>query len=197
MPYPDELDDLRDDLVSGSISAGGTPLDDGTGHADLHNDTSAAVNAVEATLGLNPEGGFATVVARLDALPRGILGYAEVTANQLNVTSEVDLTGLSVTVTAGTSRRLKVTVQGEYRTAASNDAGLVNIKESTTILGRARLNPGAAVHNTFHASTVIAPSAGSHTYKATMVLTAGSGDLDLIAASGSAAFILVEDIGAA
>jgi hypothetical protein len=40
----------------------------GRTHSQLHNDTADAVEAVQAELGVNPRGSYATVVARLDAL---------------------------------------------------------------------------------------------------------------------------------
>lgn len=57
--FPDSIAELSTD------AANSTPLEDD--HPGRHNDVAAEVNAIEATLGLNPEGSFATVAARLDA----------------------------------------------------------------------------------------------------------------------------------
>ena len=47
--------------------------------------------------------------SKMNELPKGVLGYAQVTANQGSITTGSDLTGLSVTVTVPAGRRLKIT----------------------------------------------------------------------------------------
>jgi hypothetical protein len=58
--YPNELDGLPTDKANGTIAK-----DD---HAENHNEANSAVNAVQAVLGIKPQGGSATVVARLGAI---------------------------------------------------------------------------------------------------------------------------------
>jgi hypothetical protein len=132
-----------------------------------------------------------------DNLPRGVLGYAQVTAGQASITSEVDVTGLSVTVTVGASRRIKVTAYGLVYTTVANDWAIVRVKEGTTQLRSlgAVTMPTASRPETFGGSVVLTPSAGAHTYKLTALRASGSGSITFDAASTDPAFILVEDIG--
>ena len=48
--------------------------------------------------------------AKMNSLPKGQLAYAQITANQSGITTVVDISGLSVTFDAGTSRRIRTTV---------------------------------------------------------------------------------------
>jgi hypothetical protein len=128
---------------------------------------------------------------------RGKLGYAEVTADQTGIVgSEVDLTGLSVAVTAGTSRRIKIAVQGQFYTDGTDHRVGLYIQEGATKLQQGNfllsLTSGAQL---CRLEAIIAPSAGAHTYKVVAQRTTGGGNVILFAAATRAAFILVEDIG--
>ena len=65
--YPASLDDLGASNPSSS-----TQMDDGAGHAAQHSDANDAIDAIQATLGVNPQGGEASVDARLDAMDTAI-----------------------------------------------------------------------------------------------------------------------------
>jgi hypothetical protein len=58
--YPGTLDSFATNSTDSTPSA--------TTHPALHNDANDAINKVEAELGTNPSGTYATVLARLDAL---------------------------------------------------------------------------------------------------------------------------------
>jgi hypothetical protein len=133
------------------------------------------------------------------ANPLGVLGYAQVTANQTGITSEVDLTGLSVAVTVGTNRRIRISYVGEHLSSASGDVTQVKIMEGTTELhnGAQHLGSGAGVSNIVTTSTVLTPTAGAHTYKMRALRAAGSGSITASANATRKSYILVEDIGAA
>lgn len=73
--YPAALDALPTDNVNGQSSYGSTdPLSmvEAGPHATLHNDLSAAVNAVQEVLGLNPQGVSADVATRLNEIIESI-----------------------------------------------------------------------------------------------------------------------------
>lgn len=130
--------------------------------------------------------------------PLGTLGYAEATTSQGTITTEVDLTSLTSTVTVGTARRIRVTVSLEVESSVGNDLAEMRIKESTTPLQRARLICDTANQGqTIQRSVVLTPSAGSHTYKVALQRASGTGNVQSTATSALPAFILVEDIGAA
>ena len=53
----------------------------GLEHADLHNSLNDAVKAVQATLGVNPQGGYASVASRLSQV--SVSGHTHTIANNL------------------------------------------------------------------------------------------------------------------
>jgi len=125
------------------------------------------------------------------------LGYAQATSNQGSITTEVDLTSLSVTVTVGTGRRIRITGVCRAQNDTANSGFALQIQEGVTEFQTdSQRLPAASEPGTFHAVAVITPSAGSHTYKLTGQRQ-GVGTATTIAAAAAPAFILVEDIGAA
>lgn len=138
----------------------------------------------------------------VDWAPRdagGQLGYAEVTAVQAGITAEVDLTGLTTTVTVGTGRRVKITGSILLQSTVAGDHGRMLIRTG----GGTQLQFGdveiatTAENYLIERSIVVTPAAGSNTYKLAGFRVSGTGSLTMAAAAGVPAFILVEDIGAA
>lgn len=136
--------------------------------------------------------------ANFDKLPGGWIGYAEVTANQTTITTETSLTGLTVTVTVNTSRRIRIGARANILSTVADDRFSLRIKESATVLntgeGVLRL---ASVDQTFYTEWIGTPSAGVHTYNLTLQRLNGTGSGSLIAGATFPAHILVEDIGPA
>lgn len=131
--------------------------------------------------------------ANFTKLPGGWIGYAEVTANQTGITTVTDLTGLSVAVTAGTNRRLKITGSIRVTRTVADGYTTLYIRESST-----NLNFGVTLSTLDFfcvAMAVITPTAGSHTYKLSLERTTGTGTVGIAAAAANPNFILVEDIG--
>jgi hypothetical protein len=148
----------------------------------------------------DPTTGDVITATRLDGLPRGWLGYAEVSANQtVSTGTETDLTGLSLTVTVGTSRRIRVKGQGILTRTVADGLTLGRIKEGAVELARwAQHAPSAATeYDAASGEAVLTPTAGAHTYKLTLHRFSGTGSAVLNAAAGALAFILVEDLGPA
>jgi hypothetical protein len=144
-------------------------------------------------------------------MPGGWIGYAEVTANQAIQDAdsgglETDLTGLSVAVTVGSNRRVRITGHASLQLddPLGNPSVIGRIREGATqrgvwadwdlnaasglIFDRARFS--------FEGGIVLTPTAGAHTYKLTLQALAGA-DILLAAAAGAPAWILVEDLGPA
>jgi hypothetical protein len=153
-------------------------------------------------------GDFESVVARLadrdraledyitTRLPHGWLGYAEVTANQGSITTVVDLTDLSVTVTIAPGRRIRISAFTAFASTVADDTAELLIKEGATQLNRADvIQRPADVPSTAIAFYVGNPTAGSHTYKLAALRGAGTGTLTMAASATNPAFLLVEDIG--
>ncbi len=134
--------------------------------------------------------------ADVNKLPGGWIGYAEITANQTGITTETNVTSLSVTVTVNTSRRIQISCKAEMSSDTLGDTMQIAIKESATMLNRAIAQCfGSGLALTLNTRAVVTPSAGSHTYNITAARASGSGNTLVAASSTSPAWILVEDIG--
>ncbi len=130
-------------------------------------------------------------------MPWGILGYAEVTANQTGIGATItDLTSLSLTITYVANRRVKVTGEGQYQNNTNNEFTKVYIREaSVTLTARNFYTAVTLINNGFHVEHILTPTAGARTYKLSANRSSSSGTTALIAASTEPAFIRIEDIG--
>lgn len=147
-------------------------------------------------------GGAASAANYANKMPGGWIGYAEVTTNQTAMTGTVDLTGLTETVTVNSLRRIKITVSVSGFTTTTGGTGEraeLRIQEGATVLNSRRIYQPSTLDNTGPAvvTVILAPSSGSHTYKATFNRSAGVGGStwDMLAGSGTPAYLLVEDVG--
>lgn len=126
------------------------------------------------------------------------LGYAQVTADQTGITAETDLTGLSVTVSVGSGRRIRATASVLITGTVASDEFIVNIKEGATVLQRAAYDSlsgaGSSRPTSIERSVSLTPSSGSHTYKLSLLRNQGTGSLTSAAGVTYPGFILVEDI---
>lgn len=128
--------------------------------------------------------------------PSSTLGYSEVLTSQAGITTVTDITGLSVTVTVPSGRRLRIVTKLEVQSSVNNDYAAISIKEGATRLTAAAVNIGPAATNgsTNEVSVIVSPSAGTHTYKTTLERLAGTGSLTNAASATDPSHILVEDI---
>lgn len=141
----------------------------------------------------------------VDWAPRdagGQLGYTEVNnlADQQDSSAgtETDATNLTVTVTVGTGRRIKITVKGQVFSTILDDACFIRTKEGATTLMLVtmnRLNGSASQYYEF--SATVTPTAGMHTYKVSFQRAVGTGRISHRSNALEPSFIRVEDIGAA
>lgn len=132
--------------------------------------------------------------------PLGWLDYAEVTANQATITTEVALTDLTSTRSYPGGRRVKIT--GSIRFGATNvdNNAILRIKESTTVLQTAEhiaSRISSQSNPSLERSIVIVPSVGGHTYNLTLNMSVGTGSISLVASVSAPAFLLIEDLGPA
>lgn len=134
--------------------------------------------------------------ANVNRLPGGWIGYAEVTASQGGITTEADITGLSVAVTVGANRRIRVSYAGSVASSVANDTGSVNIKEGATYLSGKYLSIPGNFNYGLTVSVILTPAAGTHTYKIVSARAAGSTGIHQHTASAAEpSFLLVEDLG--
>lgn len=156
-----------------------------------------AIEALEAKVGVDGS----AVATSLDyltkiALPKGVLGYAEVTANQTGIGAvETDLTGLSVAVTVGTGRRIRISGFGNCQQNTSASIVSLFIYEGATRLTECVLSLGVGAWGALPISRILTPTAGPHTYKLRLYTSAGT--VNFNADAQRVGYILVEDIGKA
>jgi hypothetical protein len=120
--YPGALDSFVNPTATDTLDSATVP------HAAQHDNINDAMSAVQVTLGVNPQGGSATVVARLTALDSTVAGKASLSAaNTFTTGTQVIATGADGTV------GLKV-----KRNSATQSADIVQVTQSdgTTILAK-------------------------------------------------------------
>lgn len=122
-----------------------------------------------------------------------LLGHASVTSAQNGFSSGADLTGLSVTVTAPTSRGIKITAYAPF-VASSTGNVILLIKEGSTTLNSysTHISTASRQAGAIAIAFIAAPTAGSHTYKLTSDHSAGT--VNMNASATNPAFILVEAV---
>jgi hypothetical protein len=131
----------------------------------------------------------------------GTIGYAEITADQAAITAVTDIVGLTVTVTVGTGRRIRITAFcGSFTGTVDTDNFSVQIAEGALILSNSTMAVKAAaaggVARSWHQPTrVLTPTAGSHIYKVQALRNNGTGTGTFTASANQPGYILVEDIG--
>ena len=127
-----------------------------------------------------------------------LLGYAEVTANQTTISTETDLTGLSVTVTTPEllGRRIKITGWVSFSSAGTSAMWIaLRLREDDTQISDGNVVMDVSGRNIL--CTTIAyqtPSAGSHTYKLRAARIGGTDLITMVAGATEPAFISVEVI---
>lgn len=134
----------------------------------------------------------------IDKLPGGWIGDVSVTADQGSITSEVDATGLTLTVTANASRRLRIEGIANLRSTVANDRGIIRLyKDGTQIKTGTILLSVSNTTESVYCYVTDTPSTGSHTYKMTVERVTGSGTMTLKANSTDPSLLTVTDIGPA
>lgn len=157
--------------------------------------------------------GDVLTAANLNLLPGGKMGYAQVTANQTTITTETDLTSLTVTWTAVSARRYRITGYCTMRvdsTPSPATWACVYITDGSNTKKQAGYgsfvpsgtsDSNDSLYTTAFVSVTETGLSGSTTRKLraeSRGAGAANGDtVALIASSTQPAYILVEDIGPA
>lgn len=135
--------------------------------------------------------------ANFTRLPGGWIGDVSVTANQTGITTVTDLTSLTLTVTAGTSRRLYIEAQAIVTRTVNDGYSLLSIKEGATTLQQIQIHSASTDGDTVYGNVTVTPTSGSHTYKLTLERGSGTGTTGIAANASAPAFIRITDIGPA
>lgn len=123
------------------------------------------------------------------------------TANQTGITGAamVDLTNLSVTITAAAGQSVRISFVVRTYGSLSTDVVQVTIREGTTNIAEfpAPVNSAnqANTTNTTTGFVVIQPTAGTHTYKLSAQRVVGTGVVTIAGSAGMRNHILVENLG--
>jgi hypothetical protein len=144
---------------------------------------------------LTKQGSVASIQAGV-YIPAGVLGYAQVTANQGTFTALTDLTGLTVTATIVSGRRIRIRGNALFSSSSTGDTVQLQILEGAAVLAIAQTAPGTSGQSASAlVEAVLTPSTGVHTYKLSALRQSGAGNITMAAGATFPAFISVEDIG--
>lgn len=136
--YPGALDSFVNPTATDTLDSATVP------HAAQHDNINDAMSAVQVTLGVNPQGGSATVVARLTALDSTVSGKASLSAANTFTTG-------AQTIRTGADATKALILQ---RNSATQSANIVSVVQSdgTTELTRVRpigqIGVGTLITNT-------------------------------------------------
>lgn len=110
--------------------------------------------------------GNTLTAADYNNLPGGSIGYARITADSNTwSTTATAITGLSVTVTVGTSRRILIKAHGQIDVLDAAAACDIYLFEGATGFLRDRYGGGSGLaQDTMHLEHTLNPTAGAHTY---------------------------------
>ena len=130
-----------------------------------------------------------------DYLPRGYIASATVTAVQSSISTVADVTGLTATWTAPANRRYKMTVLLPVfqNSGAAGTLDVFITTSSNTAVATSQIQVPASSYAMAHAMVVVAPSAGSITYKVRMSTSAST--CQTAVAATIPGLFLIEDIG--
>jgi len=144
-----------------------------------------------------PAAGAILTAAEYNKLPRGVVFYNKITANQTSISTIVDLTNFSATWTATTTRLYRTSLYvPEVKQETSSGTGVFRITDSSN--NNIVFSDQTIAANGFYtilAQTIETGLSGSITRKGRASTDAGT--LSLLMSATSPGFILVEDLGAA
>lgn len=133
----------------------------------------------------------------LNSLPRGQIGYVLRTSNQTTITTTVDLTGLTLTVTLAVGRRYRWVYHGEFFSTVTDGAYVASITDAAgTQLAR---DTGLAATSGQRVGCEYEENGGgiSVTRKARLGRASGTGTYTHAADATNPAKLTLEDIGPA
>jgi hypothetical protein len=123
-------------------------------------------------------------------------GYAENSADQTGITTQVDLTSLTSTVTVLAGRRIRIYSEMSMQSSVANDLFEAHIFADGVSVALREWRPTTPnVAETAIISRVLTPSAGAHTYKIRGGQGFGATGTWIVNGTSKPAYILVEDIG--
>ncbi len=145
--------------------------------------------------------GQVLTAAQMNDLPQGVLGKAALTAavGPTSGTTELDVITAPAVTIAGTNRRIRIRFHSSQIAATvASDGYVTRIKEGATELAQGNFSaPGTGAQSigVDIEAIVDSPTAGSHTYKATVQRLSGTGTATIGATATAPITFTVEDVG--
>lgn len=128
--------------------------------------------------------------------PRGDLGLAERTSNVAVVTTETDVTNLSLALNVEEGRYIYLIASANCYNDTANGGARLHIKEGATqLLRRGGANPLASQDIGIQCEVRLAPSAGAHTYKVSLNRAGSTGSAGIAASADNPAYLRAVDVG--
>jgi len=155
--YPGALDALSDPVGTDPMNSVSVP------HATQHKNVNDAIEAIQATLGVNPQGAYASVAARMSALPIG--GHTHVIADTTGLQTALDS---KATLSSTAAANLGTAAAGSATTAARSD----HVHKLPTLV---ELGAAATVHTHVIADVTSLQTSLDAKVPTTRTVTAGSG----------------------
>jgi hypothetical protein len=167
--YPGALDSFVNPTATDTLDSATVP------HAAQHDNINDAMAAVQVTLGVNPQGGSATVVARLTALDSTVAGKAAT-----NQTMYVGTTALAINRSSASQTLTGVSIDGNAATATSATSAT-----SATTAGSVTNGVYTNVSNTFTTGTQIIQAGSNTTVPLRLKRNSASQTADILQANTS------------
>ena len=141
--------------------------------------------------------GNVLTAAQMNRLPWGIIATASKTSNQTGITTVTDITSLTVTFTAVSTRYYRTTIWSLVKQNAAAGASVIQITDGSNVQKTEGdfYIAAAGQFGTLCVQCVETGLTGSTTRKGRAVTA--TGNMDVVASSTFPAFILVEDLGQA
>jgi hypothetical protein len=127
---------------------------------------------------------------------RRVLGYRQIVSSfTTTATTVTDVTGLSVPVIVPTGRKVRITIFGIHQSHSAATGTQINasIRESSTTLASEQLNTaGVSFAQPLQVHVLTSPTAGAHTYLASVSSNGTAGTYTVAASATTPTFVLVE-----
>jgi hypothetical protein len=151
-------------------------------------------------MAVNPNTDFTAgailTAAQQNRFPRGVMGYAVSTGDTALTTSEIDITGMSITFTAVANRLYKATFHCFYAQSATTRF-LLSFTDGSNAVQNTSQNHNGAVISNFSCTFLFTASAGSVTRKIRASMESGTATVFGNPASNRTYDFIIEDVGPA
>lgn len=135
-----------------------------------------------------------SVITQVNSMPRGQLAYGQAVAAQNNIgTTQTDITGLTLTATVPTGRRLRLSWNIQINVANANIAVFLWVLGGATTLMAQGWQIGLVGWSNPVGSVLFNSNGVATTYKVQMNTT--SGTFNTAPGATSPAFLMLEDVG--